>query len=45
MNKKYILYDRREGFDELMTSKCIRVQKTFPKFRKFTEKDYKLLVR
>ncbi|MFY7993948.1 MAG: hypothetical protein ACOVP4_11690 [Bacteriovoracaceae bacterium] len=45
MNKEFILYDKREDFDQLMTSKCLRVQKTFPKFRPFTEKDYKLLVR
>lgn len=40
-----VFYNNREAFHQLVKSKCLRVQKTFSKFRAFKEKDYQLLVR
>lgn len=45
MKDKFTIYDQKELLGIRLTEKCLRVQKSFPKFRAFKESDFKSLTR
>lgn len=45
MKDKFVVYNQQVAVRERVIEKCLRVQKTFPKFRTFKETDFKSLTR